>query len=105
MTENKPASVKLTRREPPDTEAAESAKTFDDVDDIWRALYDAAPDEATEALREGLTVLRCLVNDAELTGLDKNAGWDAWFGQARYVLDRLRQTPEGRALLGDDDGE
>jgi hypothetical protein len=52
------------------------------------------PVEAAEAdlLGEALEVLSRLCVDGELTGLDKEAGWDAWFAQARAILSKTKRA-------------
>ena len=103
MTENKP-SAKLTRREPTDPMEDAIEEAFDRIRGWeyeaqvlgtapWRAGFDASPNEATEALRQHLHTVRAVLNGNALLN-DLGGSYDAFVA-----------TPEGRALMGEDDGD
>jgi hypothetical protein len=47
--------------------------------------FETNPIGTLERLRRCQAVLKRLLADAEITGLDKQAGWDFWFTEARAL--------------------
>lgn len=53
---------------------------------------ETVPAGTLERLRRCEAVLKRLLADAEITGLDKQAGWDCWFTEARAALKPEQET-------------